>query len=40
MRAIRDLEIADFIEIVLADAVGPENVFAFLYRCMCGKEIK
>jgi hypothetical protein len=34
MRAIRDLEVADFIEILLSDAVGAENVFAFLSHCL------
>jgi hypothetical protein len=34
------LEVADFIEILLADAVGAENVFAFIARCMTETEIK
>jgi len=33
VRAIRDLEVADFIETIAAEAVGAENVFAFFRRC-------
>jgi hypothetical protein len=33
IRAIRDLEVCDFIEVIAAEAVGGENVYAFFQRC-------
>eukprot|EP01114_Cavostelium_apophysatum_P022896 TRINITY_DN8442_c0_g1_i1.p1 TRINITY_DN8442_c0_g1~~TRINITY_DN8442_c0_g1_i1.p1 ORF type:complete len:355 (+),score=70.53 TRINITY_DN8442_c0_g1_i1:403-1467(+) len=33
VRAIRDLEVQDFVEIIAADAFGAEGVYAFFSRC-------
>lgn len=33
VRAIRDLEVSDYIEVIASEAVGGESVYAFFTKC-------
>lgn len=33
VRAIRDLEVADYIEVIASEVVGGENVYSFFTKC-------